>query len=634
MPGRIRPENVADLYRQAAERYADLGAFAARQKDGTFQPTSYQELYERGQNLATALIDLGVEPREHVGLLADNRLEWIVCDCGVQLCGAADVPRGTDITAAEIRYILEHADVRVAFVEHKVMLEKVRAANPAGLQTVIVMDPAAPEIPGALRLTDLIATGARLRAAGDRRVEERMSGIKTNDLFTLIYTSGTTGTPKGVQLTHANMVSQVRNLPFPLGRGDRALSILPIWHSYERVFEMVAISWGVCTYYTSLRSIGDDLKTVKPTFMASAPRLWESLYLKIFSNVQSAPAVRQTLFRIAYGSARRVQRAQRFFRGQILDVDGRRASESFAMGVPHLAGLLLCWLPYRLLDGVVLAKLRAIVGGEFRGTISGGGALQPHVDEFFNFIGIPVLEGYGLTETAPVLAVRTFKDLVIGTVGPPFPETEIRIVDLDSREVLYPNHQRKHGGRGLRGEIHAKGPQVMMGYYKDPEGTARVLTDGWLNTGDIGMVTHNDCLKILGRSKDTIVLLSGENIEPLPIEHKLSQSSLIDQCMVVGNDQKFLGVLIVPALDAFRTAGIPATDAAALSDHSVARSMIEADIRRLVSAETGFKPFERIVAWRFLPKPFEIGDELTTTLKLRRHVVADRYADLVAGMYS
>jgi long-chain acyl-CoA synthetase len=430
------------------------------------------------------------------------------------------------------------------------------------------------------------------------------------------------------------MVSQIRNLPFALDEGGRALSILPVWHSYERVFEMVAISWGVCTCYTSLRTIADDLKTVKPTFMASAPRLWENLYLKIHASVKSAPAWRRALFALAYASARRVQRARRFFCGQLLDLGGRTPGESAALLISNAAGFALCWLPYRLLDGPILAKVRAIVGGKFRGTISGGGALQPHVDEFFNFIGIPVLEGYGLTETAPVLAVRTFKNLVIGTVGAPYPETEIRIVDLDSGEILYPDRRRRGGGRGRRGEIHARGPQVMEGYHKDPEGTARVLRDGWLNTGDIGMITYNGCLKILGRSKDTIVLLSGENVEPLPIEHALTQSALIDQCMVVGNDQKFLGVLIVPSIEAFRTAGIHAADATALSEHSAARAMIEAEIRRLVSAETGFKTFERIVAWRFLPKPFEVGDELTSTLKLCRHVVAARYSGLIDAMYA
>ena len=286
-----------------------------------------------------------------------------------------------------------------------------------------------------------------------------------------------------------------------------------------------------------------------------------------------------------------------------------------------------------LLDGIVLKKLRAIVGGEFRGTISGGGALQPHVDEFFNFIGIPVLEGYGMTETSPVLAVRTWDNLVIGTVGEPYPHTEIRIVDLQSGEILYPDSRRSGSGRGLRGEIHVKGPQVMRGYYKDPEGTARVLRDGWMNTGDIGMVTFNGCVKILGRSKDTIVLLNGENIEPVPIEARLVESSFVDQCMVVGQDQKALAALIVPSFEHFRKAGFSESTAAELDANPEAHRLIDEDIRRLINHSNGFKSFERITTWRFVPKTFEVGDEMTNTFKLKRHVISERYAHLISEMF-
>lgn len=633
MPGRIRPRNIADLFREAAVRYGDAPAFASRERKGDFAFTSFRELYERGSNLATGLIELGVQPKDHVGLLADNRLEWIIADCAVQLCGAADVPRGTDVTEDEIRYILEHSDSRITFVENAATLDKLRRSGVTGLRAVILMDPKADAAEDALRLSDVEARGKELRDNGDRQIEERINAILPDDLFTLIYTSGTTGTPKGVQLTHANMASQIRNLPFELSPQDRTLSILPIWHSYERVFEMVAISWGASCYYTNLRSIAEDLRSVKPTMMASAPRLWESLYQKIFSNVEKASGLQQKLFKLAYVSAVRVHRAQRFFMHQQLDTTGRSFPESFALCLQHVADLAVFGIPFRILDPIVLKKLRLVVGGEFRGTISGGGALQPHVDEFFNFIGIPVLEGYGLTETAPVLAVRTWKNLVIGTVGAPYPETQIRIVDLNTGSILYPDPARADLGRGLRGEIHARGPQIMVGYYKNPDATSRILRDEWLNTGDIGMVTFNDCLKILGRSKDTIVLLSGENIEPLPIENRLTQSPLIDQCVVLGQDQKFLSALIVPNLEAFREMGVEVANGAAIESTPEAKAMLDAEIRRLVCAETGFKPFERIGGWTIADKPFEVGDELTATLKLRRHVVTDRYSDQIERIY-
>jgi len=633
---RLKVDTLAQLYRRAAEQYEDRPSFATKDAGGLFQAISYRELYERGLALATALIDLGLRPREHVGLLADNRLEWILCDAAVQLAGCADVPRGTDITGEEISYILNHADTRFVFLENGAMLKKFETVRGKiqRVEKVILMDPKATAPDGVLKMQDLIERGRALRAGGDRRAEAHADGVKGEDLFTIIYTSGTTGTPKGVQLTHANMASQIKNLPFDLMPGDRTLSILPVWHSYERVFEMVAIAMGACCYYTSIRHIGDDLKTVKPTMMASAPRLWESLYQKLMDRIEKAPPLRKKLFAMARNATCKVKRAERFFVGQDLDIAGRGVGEKLALGVGHFLRWIVYIIPHKVLDRIVLSKLREAVGcGEFRGTISGGGALQPHVDEFFNFIGIPVLEGYGLTETSPVLAVRTWKNLVIGTVGPLYPETQVRIVDLNSGHILYPDNSRPDKGRGLRGEIHAKGPQIMRGYYKDPETTSRVLRDGWFNTGDIGMVTFNDCLKILGRSKDTIVLLNGENVEPTPIESRLVHSPLVDHCMVVGQDQKYLGALIVPAMDGFRAAGVQAANLADLAADPKARVLLDAEIRRIVSGDNGFKSFERIGDFRFLPKPFEVGRELTATFKLKRHILTDEYAGLIDEMY-
>ncbi len=632
---RISAPTLAGLYQGATEKFGNLPIYAIKDAEGVYQTTTYRDHYERGLALATALIALGLKAREHVGLLTDNRPEWLLCDYGVILAGGADVPRGTDITENEIVQIIVHSDARFVFIEHAAMLGKFQKAMEGhpSVEKVILMDAKAIAPEGVLKLEDLVIEGRELRARGDRRAEERMAAVRPDDLFTIIYTSGTTGIPKGVQLTHANMASQIRNLPFDLVPGDRTLCILPVWHSYERVFEMIAISMGACLYYTSLRTIVDDLKAVRPTIMASAPRLWESIYQRLMARMDEAPPLRRRLFLAARFCTCRVNRAQRFFMGQELDTEGRKAGENLARGTAHLFRWVALYVPYRILDKIVLSKLREAVGcDDFRGTISGGGALQPHVDEFFNFVGIPVLEGYGLTETAPVLAVRTWKNLVIGTVGAFYPETEIRIVDLDSGAILYPSPAADRG-RGKRGEIHARGPQIMKGYYKDPEGTARVLKDGWFSTGDIGMVTFNDCLKILGRSKDTIVLLNGENVQPIPIESRLTHSPLIDHCMVVGQDSKHLGVLIVPSLPGFRAIGIEAETASEIAQNKAAQTRIQSELRELINAEHGFKSFERIADFRFVPKNFESGDELTNTFKLKRHVITQKYAGLIEEMY-
>jgi len=630
-----RARNLADLYRLAAEAYGSRPALAQRNKEGEYRPQTYRELYDKACALGTAFIELGLKAREHVALLADNRPEWMLCDCSVLLCGGADVPRAADVTAQEISFIVAHSDSVIVVAENPAVLKKVLSVRDAlpKVRQIVLIEGEPPDGSGVLRLADLVERGRHLRSAGDRVIEERLAQIKGDDLFTLIYTSGTTGTPKGVMLTHDNMMSQVRYLPFELFPTDRVLSILPVWHSYERVFEMVAVGRGCCTYYTSVRTVGEDLRKVRPTMMASAPRLWEGLYTRIRQKVRTGPALNRKLFDAAYHCSREYQSARSFLTGQLLDLHGRRWSESLALGLRSLGKLLLFAVPAGLLDALVLRKIRAAVGGEFRGTVSGGGALPPHVDEFFNYIGIPVLEGYGMTETSPVLAVRTWNKRVIGTVGPFWPQTEIRIVEHGTDHVLYPARFTRGGGRGLKGEIHAKGPQVMKGYYKNPEATAQVLRDGWMNTGDLGMVTFNNCLKILGRSKETIVLLNGENVEPVPIEAQLLESRFIDQCMVVGQDEKHLGALIVPSLEALREQGFAlATLSDAAGDEAVIRT-IATDVRRLVSKEHGFKPFETIQGWRLVTKPFEVGDELTATFKPRRHIIAEKYAPVIDEMY-
>lgn len=630
-----RAKNIADLYRLASEDYAERPVVGWCGEDGKYHTKNYRELYEDACALASALLELGLREREHVALLADNRSEWLLCDAAILLCGCADVPRAADVTDQEISYIVGHSDSAIVIVENEKILSRVLATRDylPHVRHMILIEGEPPADSDVLRLGELLERGKSRRAAGDRAVEERLSGIRGSDYFTLIYTSGTTGEPKGVALTHDNMLSQVRDLPFHLYPHDRVLSILPVWHSYERVFEMVAISRGVCTYYTTVRTIVDDLQKVRPTFMASAPRLWEGLYTRILQKVRTGPAVSRLLFQAAYHCSREFQSARFFLTGQVIDLHGRTWRESLQLATRSIFKMLIYAIPYAVLDAVVLKKLRAIVGGKFRGTVSGGGALPSHVDEFFNYIGIPVLEGYGMTETSPVLAVRTFEKRVIGTVGPVWPHTQIRLVDTVSGAILYPSKSARGGGKGVKGEIHAKGPQVMAGYYKNPETTARVLQDGWMNTGDLGMITFNNCLKILGRTKETIVLLNGENVEPQPIESRLLESRFIEQCMVIGQDEKCLGALIVPSLTALKQQGFDVTTLeAATADDAVIRLM-GAEVKRLSSREQGFKPFEIVQGWRIVHKPFEVGDELTNTFKPRRHIIAAKYQDLVNEIY-
>ncbi|AOP33028.1 long-chain fatty acid--CoA ligase [Leptospira tipperaryensis] len=629
MSSKVTAKNLAELYYDSAQKYGDKAAFGTRNKNKIFVIVTFREVYETGVALATGLMaELGLKAREHVAVLSENRKEWIIANYGILLSGAADVPRGTDVTDGDIRYILPHSDAKIVFVENESILRKVQKNLnhlPNVTHIVLMDDEANITDKKIIRMADLIAKGKKLRASGDHKVEERVAAIQPDDLFTIIYTSGTTGEPKGAMLTHANMISQLRNIPIDIGPKDRFLSILPVWHSFERVFQMGTIAMGAGQYYTNVRNIKEDLLIVKPTFMASAPRLWENIFHGIQSKIQSGSAVKRILFKSAYFCALKVQRALHFFRGNRLDLKGRNILQSLSMGGQSLLTIIAFTIPYILLDLIVLNKIRQATGGKLRGTVSGGGALPLHIDEFFNAIGIPLFEGYGLTETSPGIAFRTPDHLVIGSVGPLFPEVEILLKDVESGKILYPPK------KGVKGEIHVRGPQIMKGYYKRPEVTAKVLTkDGWLNTGDLGMITYNNTLQIVGRTKETVVLLNGENIEPVPIENKLAQSPFIDQIMVVGQDQRFLGALVLPVLDQFQDFGKTYQELAA---NPIVREKIMREVKDAMNSENGFKSFEKVGDIRLLPKAFEVGDELSAKMSIKRHIITEKYQGLIDSMY-
>ncbi|MCX7422793.1 MAG: long-chain fatty acid--CoA ligase [Planctomycetia bacterium] len=622
----ILVRNIPLLLADAVKQFGDRPAFATRRGSGEFESVSFRSMYEQGCCVATALIDLGIPLRSHIAVLADNRREWMLASYGIQLAGCVDVPRGSDVTDGDITYILPHSDARAVFVENVKLLAQVQRLKTQlpNIEHLFLLEGEPQASDGVLSISSLIERGRRLREQGDRRVEERCESISGDDLLTLIYTSGTTGEPKGVMLTHENLLFQVRHCPVEFTPDDRMLSLLPIWHIAERAFETVAIAYGCCTYYSSVRRFRGDLQQVQPTFMLSAPRVWESVYQAIQDQLAKAPATRQRLFRAAFACAVGVRGALRTLRRRKAEVEPISPIARSMQWIGALMKLAVYFVPHLILDRLVLRRIRNFFGPKFRSSVSGGGALPSYVDEFFDTLGICVLEGYGMTETSPLISVRTFERPVTGTVGPIFPKTEVRIVDLESRDVIWPPQ------RGRKGEIHVRGSQVMRGYYKRPEATEKVLRDGWLNTGDLGMITFNDCLKIVGRSKDTIVLLSGENVEPEPIETCLQRSSLIHQCMVTGQDQKFLTALIVPRAEVLARFG---NDLPTLAQSAEVRQVIMDDIKMLIGANGGFKVFERVLDCRLLATEFSVGNELTNLLKLKRHIIVEKYQAEVASMY-
>ena len=633
-------DTVSQRLLRVAETHRDAVAVLSKDGGDAFQPTSFAALVAEVATVAAGLAANGVARGDHVGLICDTRKEWLLLDQALLGLGAVDVPRGSDSTGDEIAYILGHADCKTTCVENAAQLAKLAGikerlpelATAIVLDTAELTDAAREEAQGrgltVLTLEDLVRAGGE---QGQQEVLFRTEVAKGNpdDMATIIYTSGTTGEPKGVMLTHTNFVYQIDAIPdsVPIGRGDMLLSVLPVWHSYERIIEYAALFSGAGIAYSKpIREVMlADLVAANPTYFPTVPRIWEGVRAGVYRNVEHEGGVKAALFKffIAIGSAH--SKLLRLLHGR----SPRFKVQSPARDVLLALLPLILLTPFALLGKVlVFSKITARLGTRFKAGISGAGALPSYVDDFFAAAGILVLEGYGLTEAAPVVSVRRLDHPVSGTVGPPITGTEVRIVKEDGNAAR----------PGERGVIHVRGPQVMKGYYKRPGDTAGVLSaDGWLDTGDIGTLTVTGEIQITGRAKDTVVLLGGENVEPEPIEDLVRQSEYIEHVMVVGQDQRYLGALVVLNVETVAPyateRGVSGDDLATLAASSEVQSLIQDEVQSRVNAKNGFKNFERIARIAVLDQPFTVGDQLTHTLKMRRHVIAAQHEQRIADLF-
>lgn len=631
-------QTIPQMFRRIANEFPDHAAQYSKDASGTFQMTSYRLLYEEVRTFAGGLASLGVKKGDHVGHISDNRKEWLIADLATMMLGAADVPRGCDSMGQELAFILRFADVETTFAETRSQVEKILHLldDIPPLKRIICLDKIDPTSFSPSRPIDIMSfqdvmdLGGPYLAEHGAQIDSVMDTGKRSDLATIIFTSGTTGEPKGVMLSHGNLLHQVDNVNsrlHSLKPGDIWLAVLPVWHSFERIMQYIALGAGTALAYS--KPVGKimlaDFATIRPTWMASVPRIWESVRAGVYRTVKSGSAVKRALFNFFVAIGKAHAYLTFMIRGLLPQFKKRiRPFEILVAIVPWL----LLW-PLRLLGNVLVFKtIRAKLGGRFVAGISGGGALPPTVDWFFASAGILLLEGYGLTETAPVLSVRDENRPIVGTIGNGFPGTEFKIVD-DSGNTLPP---------GQKGLILARGPQVMLGYYKRPEETTRMIDkEGWLNTGDLGIMTHRGAIRIVGRAKDTIVLLGGENIEPLPIEDRLRDSPFIDQVMVVGQDQRSLGCLIVPNREALEQwaseQGVPVSDYEALLQSDEVGAHFREIVNDIVNARNGFKMFERISGFSLLAQPFEIGKELSAKQEMKRHVIADLYEKQIKAIF-
>lgn len=615
-----------DVFYYAKRTYGSKEMFFAKDNAKNFKGRTFSDIFHEAENLALSLLQLGLQPGDRIGLMADNRTEWAIADIATLLNGAVNVPRGSDSTAQEIEYILSHSESKYCFVEHEKLLDSLKPIfSKTKVDKVIILDPNfVSNDPFVINMATLVKEGEGLRK-NLPSLELRSKQVKPDDLFTIIYTSGTTGMPKGVMLSHQNMVYNVVKVPPRVGlkSSDRTLSILPVWHIFERAIDYAIIAEGASIAYTNIRDLRDDFQKIKPSFMASAPRLWENLYLGIKQKLEKAPENKKKLFDFAYDICKKFKYGQDYLAGNKLLTKEESPFERMKNTTLSIGYVLNLFLLAKVLDGLVFSKIRDVLGGQLTGTISGGGALPSHVDEFFNVIGIPVYEGYGMTECAPIISVRSVGHVVQGSVGKWPDGTAVRVV----------NEQGESVPKGKMGVIHVKGPQVMKGYYKNEEATKKAIVDGWMNTGDLGFISFNDTLSVRGRVKDTIVLLGGENVEPVPIENLLLENPMINQVIVVGQDQKSLTALIWPDKERMKEAGLQWKEGEDLNQNKEIRQYYQNIVKKQISSENGFKSFEKLSDFRFLPKAMEVGDELTNLFKMKRNVIHDKYQDLIKSMY-
>ncbi|GAB4221934.1 MAG: AMP-binding protein [Spirochaetales bacterium] len=630
-------ETLPKRYLKVAEQYPDMPILYCKNAEGTFDTVTYKELWKRIKTMAAGLKSIGIKRGEHVGMMSDNRPEWIITDLALLCLGAADVPRGSDSTAEEMAYILDHADCAVTIAENWKQAEKILSKKSIipKLNTLILFDGAGKDSLEESHSDLRFFTYQEVFEAGEKALQENPLDIDreiekgdTDDLVTIIYTSGTTGEPKGVMLHHRSYIFQLEGVPahIDLHPGEIFISILPIWHSFERAVEYFILDHAAAIAYS--KPVGkillEDMAKVRPQWMASVPRIWEGVRSSIYRKVNSEKGIRRTLFHFFVG----VGELYGLLSDMLMDRMPQFVRRSRFLDITLSIVPWIVILPFKILGDILVFKaIKEKLGGRFIAGVSGGGALPPYVDRFFRAAGVLLLEGYGLTEAGPILSVRKQNHPVIGTIGPLLPGVEYKVVD-EAGNSLPPNH---------KGVLHVKSPQIMLGYYKKPEVTAEVVKDGWLNTGDLAIFTHKGECKIVGRAKETIVLLGGENIEPTPIEETLVQSDYIEQAMVVGQDKKFLGALIVPnmeKLEAFAAErGISYVSKEELLDNPEVQEQIHDEIQRLVNPRNGFKVFERIYRFKLLPKPFEVGRELTNTLKIRRNVVQELYKKEIDSLF-
>src|SRR5258706_495527 len=586
------------LFFTTVDRHADL-PFAFRSKvAGMWVPITHREASQRVQAISLGLRELGVQPGARVGIVSENRPEWALTDYACLAARAADLPIYPTLKAKQTEYILHDSESVVVCCSTNAQVAKVldvRSGLP-GLKHLIAFD-ASVRREGVLTLAEVEAKG---RAAVGKYPDWKKEALAVgpDDLATLIYTSGTTGDPKGVMLSHHNIWSNVQAVlqMIPIGPGDSCLSMLPLSHSYERMVDYTLFQAGVAINYAeSFDTVAANLQEVKPTVVLSVPRLYEKVYARVLENALSGSAIKRAIFFWA-----------------------KRTGEQWATltlaGLPIPGGLRF---KKKIADRLVFAKLQARTGGRIRFFVSGAAPLSADIAKFFYSAGLPVIEGYGLTESSPVLTLNPLDRIKLGTVGRAIPGVELKIAP--------------------DGEILAHGPNIMQGYYKQPEATRETVDqDGWLHTGDIGQLDTDGYLKITDRKKELLKTAGGKYIAPQPIEMAVKRNKFVANAMVSGDRRKFPIILIVPNFDNLerwaQERSLTYGSRGQLIELADAQAKVEREVMSMLSHLARFETPKKVV---LLEKDFTIeSGELTPTLKVKRRVVEKNYKDKIDAAYA
>lgn len=590
---------IPAMFRRTVERVGDRAALLHK-VDGKWEPITYSELAADVVNLARGLMELGLQPGDRVSLLAENRPEWAVTDLALTSLGAVNVPLYSTLPPPQVEYIVADSESVALIVSNQKQLDKaleIRDRLPL-LRYLISMDPPEKPVEGVMLFSEVVKIGAADPNAANE-VRRRADAVQPDDLATIIYTSGTTGSPKGATLTHDNFISNAQSVQtlVEIRPEDLFLSFLPLSHVFERMagHYLPLTAGSTVAYAESIFTVQANMVELKPTVMASVPRLYESIHSRVTDGIAKQPGKKRKMAEWALGVGWAFHSKR---------VRGERAG-------------LLTGLQYKLADRLVLQPLRArVTGDRLRFFISGGAPLPIKTAEFMVSVGLHILEGYGLTETSPVICVNRPEKTKLGTVGPPIPGVEVKIAG--------------------DGEILSRGPHIMRGYFNKPEETAQAIdADGWFHTGDIGVLDEEGYLKITDRKKDIIVLANGKNVAPQPIEAKVKASPLVANVVLFGDREPQIVALIVPDTDHLkqwaRKQNLDTKDMPALLATTQVKKLYRAEVDAMTRDLADFEKIRRVT---LLPRDFsQESGELTPTLKIKRQVVAKNYESEIRAMY-